>query len=208
MAKAKECFRNLDDALAAQGASPPTWAIPAKVEIMLGHFLEHVIGLNRTGGQARAMVVPGSIQQALQYFCAFRDYLTELKSPDQAIVAFFGEPEFEGEKVSEAKLNGFPPPPRPTSASITRRYSREGHLMRHVLRAAQFLHANRDTARIAVLVLEIPQCCCVCGAESLRARHYVRPRDYSRSHPNQQTNPPAPRSPAVAEGGITTSPDS
>src|SRR5205085_4763639 len=36
------------------------------------------------------------------------DSLTELKSPYKAIVAFSGEPEFKGEKVSEAKLNGFP----------------------------------------------------------------------------------------------------
>ncbi len=54
------------------------------------------------------MVVTGSIQRALQYFCAFRDYLAERKSPYRAIVAFSGEPEFKGEKVSEAKLNRFP----------------------------------------------------------------------------------------------------
>jgi len=75
---------------------------------MVDHFLEQVIDQNKIGGQARAMVVTGSIQRALQYFCAFRDYLAELKSPYQAIVAFSGEPEFKGEKVSEAKLNGFP----------------------------------------------------------------------------------------------------
>src|SRR4029077_1801512 len=39
---------------------------------------------------------------------AFRDYLAEIKSPYKAIVAFSGEPEFNGEKVSESKLNGFP----------------------------------------------------------------------------------------------------
>ncbi len=83
-------------------------AIRDKAEIMVDHFLEQVIGQNKIGGQARAMVVTGNIQRAIQYFCAFRDYLAELKSPYQAIVAFSGEPEFKGEKVSEAKLNGFP----------------------------------------------------------------------------------------------------
>src|SRR4029453_7949437 len=34
--------------------------------------------------------------------------LLERKSPYRAIVAFSGEPEYEGEKVSEASLNGFP----------------------------------------------------------------------------------------------------
>jgi type I restriction enzyme R subunit len=83
-------------------------AIRDKAEIMVDHFLEQVIGQNKIGGQARAMVVTGSIQRAIQYFHAFRDYLAEIKSPFQAIVAFSGEPEFKGEKVSEAKLNGFP----------------------------------------------------------------------------------------------------
>ncbi|NDB76666.1 MAG: type I restriction endonuclease subunit R, partial [Verrucomicrobia bacterium] len=83
-------------------------AIRDKAEIMVDHFIEQVIGQNKIGGQARAMVVTGSIQRAIQYFFAFRDYLTEIKSPYKAIVAFSGEPEFKGEKVSEAKLNGFP----------------------------------------------------------------------------------------------------
>jgi len=83
-------------------------AIRDKAEIMVDHFLEQVIGQNKIGGQARAMVVTGSIQRAIQYFFAFRDYLAEIKSPHKAIVAFSGEPEYEGERVSEAKLNGFP----------------------------------------------------------------------------------------------------
>lgn len=83
-------------------------AIRDKAEIMVDHFLEQVIGQNKIGGQARAMVVTGSIQRAIQYFFAFTAYLTEIKSPYKPIVAFSGEPEFNGEKVSEAKLNGFP----------------------------------------------------------------------------------------------------
>ena len=82
-------------------------AIRDKAEIMVDHFIEQVIGQQKIGGQARAMVVTGNIQRAIQYFFAFRAYLTELKSPYQAIVAFSGEPEFKGEKVSESKLNGF-----------------------------------------------------------------------------------------------------
>ncbi len=83
-------------------------AIRDKAEIMVDHFMEQVIGQNKIGGKARAMVVTGSIQRAIQYFFAFRDYLKESKSPYRAIVAFSGEPEYEGEKVSESKLNGFP----------------------------------------------------------------------------------------------------
>lgn len=83
-------------------------AIRDKAEIMVDHFLEQVIGQNKIGGQARAMVVTGSIQRAIEYFFAFTSYLTEIKSQYRPIVAFSGEPEYKGEKVSESKLNGFP----------------------------------------------------------------------------------------------------
>ncbi len=83
-------------------------AIRDKAEIMVDHFLEQVIGQNKIGGQARAMVVTGSIQRAIEYFVAFNTYLTEIKSQYRPIVAFSGEPEYKGEKVSESKLNGFP----------------------------------------------------------------------------------------------------
>jgi type I restriction enzyme R subunit len=83
-------------------------AVRLKAEIMVDHFHEQVIALRKVGGNARAMVVTGSIERAIQYFFAFRDYLKERKSPYKAIVAFSGEPEFRGERVSEASLNGFP----------------------------------------------------------------------------------------------------
>jgi type I restriction enzyme R subunit len=83
-------------------------AIRDKAEIMVDHFLEQVIGQNKIGGQARAMVVTGSIQRAIEYFVAFNAYLTEIKSQYKPVVAFSGEPEYKGEKVSESKLNGFP----------------------------------------------------------------------------------------------------
>jgi type I restriction enzyme, R subunit len=53
-------------------------------------------------------VVCSSIERALQYFHAISAYLIERKSPYRAIVAFSGEPEWQGEQVTEAKLNGFP----------------------------------------------------------------------------------------------------
>ena len=60
------------------------------------------------GGQARAMVVTGGIERAIQYYHAIQDYLRERKSPYQAIVAFSGEHEYGGQRVTEASLNGFP----------------------------------------------------------------------------------------------------
>ena len=84
-------------------------AIRLKAEIMIDHFHEQVLTQNKIGGEARAMVVTNGIERAIQYFHVIRDYLKERKSHYQAIVAFSGEPEFRGVKVSEASLNGFPP---------------------------------------------------------------------------------------------------
>ncbi len=83
-------------------------AIRLKAEIMVDHFHEQVLALGKIGGKARAMVVCSGIERAVQYFTAFKAYLTERKSPYQAIVAFSGEHEFGGANVTEASLNGFP----------------------------------------------------------------------------------------------------
>ena len=83
-------------------------AIRLKAEIMVDHFHEQVLALNKIGGQARAMVVTSGIERAIHYYHAIRDYLAERKSPYKAIVAFSGEHEFDGAKVTESSLNGFP----------------------------------------------------------------------------------------------------
>ena len=83
-------------------------AIRLKAEIMVDHFHEQVLALNKIGGEARAMVVTSGIERAIQYYQAFAAYLALRKSPYKAIVAFSGEHEFRGAKVTEASLNGFP----------------------------------------------------------------------------------------------------
>ena len=82
-------------------------AVRLKAEIMVDHFHEQVMSVGKIGGKARAMVVCTGIERAIQYYHAFKAYLAERKSPYQAIVAFSGEFEFKGEKVTEASLNGF-----------------------------------------------------------------------------------------------------
>ncbi len=82
-------------------------AIRLKAGIMVDHFQEQVLALNKIGGEARAMVVTSGIERAIQYFQAFRDYLAERKSRYQAIVAFSGEHEYGGKKVTEASLDGY-----------------------------------------------------------------------------------------------------
>ena len=83
-------------------------AIRLKAEIMVDHFHEQVTGLQKVGGEARAMVVTSGIERAIQYFHQIRSYLEERKSPYRAIVAFSGEHEYHGAVVTEASLNEFP----------------------------------------------------------------------------------------------------
>jgi type I restriction enzyme, R subunit len=83
-------------------------AIRLKAEIMVDHFHDHVLGAQKIGGQARAMVVTGGVERAIQYYHAIEGYLRERKSPYQAIVAFSGEHDYKGTKVTEGSLNGFP----------------------------------------------------------------------------------------------------
>jgi len=82
-------------------------AIRLKAEIMVDHFHDQVLAAGKIGGQARAMVVTSGIERAIQYFHAFKKYLVERKSPYQAIVAFSGEHDYGGARVSEFSLNGF-----------------------------------------------------------------------------------------------------
>ena len=91
-------------------------AISLKAEIMVDHFHDQVLAQNKIGGAARAMVVTNGIERAVQYYLAIRDYLQERKSRYQALVAFSGEHELGGAKVTEASLNGLP------SAQIAARF--------------------------------------------------------------------------------------
>ncbi len=86
---------------------------------MVDHFHEQVLAAGKIGGQARAMVVTSGIERAVQYFHAMKAYLLERKSQYQAIVAFSGEHEFGGSKVSEGRACRpcRPWPPGPSSNS-------------------------------------------------------------------------------------------
>ena len=83
-------------------------AIRLKAEIMVDHFHDQVLAQGKIGGEARAMVVTNGIDRAIRYFHAIREYLQERKSRYQAVVAFSGEHDFSGARISEASLNSFP----------------------------------------------------------------------------------------------------
>ncbi|NTV48115.1 MAG: type I restriction endonuclease subunit R [Geobacteraceae bacterium] len=83
-------------------------AIRRKAEIMVDHFIAQVAGKRKIGGQARAMIVCSGIARAIDYYREVTEYLREVKSPFKAIVAFSGDQEVAGKKVTEADLNDFP----------------------------------------------------------------------------------------------------
>lgn len=83
-------------------------AIAQKSQIMVEHFLDQVITKQKIAGQARAMIVTSSIPRCIEYFHAVRDALATRKSPYKVVVAFSGEHDYKGAKVTEASLNGFP----------------------------------------------------------------------------------------------------
>jgi len=83
-------------------------AIRQKSEIIVDHFHDNVIARRKIAGQARAMVACSGVNRAIQYYHSISAYLGERKSPYEAIVAFSGEHDYGGRKVTEASLNDFP----------------------------------------------------------------------------------------------------
>ena len=81
-------------------------AIHRKAELMVDHF--HASVARKIGGQARAMIVTGSIERAIRTFLAVRAHLEANKSPYKAIVAFSGKHDVGGREETEDSLNGFP----------------------------------------------------------------------------------------------------
>ena len=84
-----------------------TYAVRLKAEIMVDHFQEQVLEHGKLGGKARAMVVTGSVNRAIQYFHAISQYLVERNSQYRAIVAFSDTHEYGGAQVTESSLNKF-----------------------------------------------------------------------------------------------------
>jgi type I restriction enzyme R subunit len=81
------------------------FSIMEKAKIMVNHFNTDVH--NQIKGQAKAMVVCKSINNAIRYYYAFKEYLKEINSPHKCIIAFSGTKEIDNNEVDEPRLNGF-----------------------------------------------------------------------------------------------------
>ena len=90
----------------ARYASLHATAIGQKVEIIVEHFRRHV--LREIDRQAKAMVVTQSREHAYRYYQGLSRYIQETGYDDlNVLVAFSGELEMDGERTTEAALNGF-----------------------------------------------------------------------------------------------------
>lgn len=81
------------------------FAIAEKAKIMIDHFHRDVRHL--INHEAKSMVVTKSIESAIKYKQAFDAYLTEIKSPFKAIVAFSGTKSLNGIDYTEVAMNNF-----------------------------------------------------------------------------------------------------
>lgn len=79
--------------------------IRQKAEEIVNHFINN--SANKIDGKAKAMIVTSSIMRAIEYYFAVKDILKVYKSPYKALIAFSGEKEYMGKKVTESSLNGF-----------------------------------------------------------------------------------------------------
>tara|TARA_B100001109_G_C18861583_1_gene474278 strand:- start:2104 stop:4503 length:2400 start_codon:yes stop_codon:yes gene_type:complete len=81
--------------------------INTKAEIMLDHFITHVVNAKKLKGKGKGMVVTQNIETAIRYYKAITRLLDEQGNPFKAVIAFSGEKEVDGIKYSEAEMNGF-----------------------------------------------------------------------------------------------------
>ena len=81
-------------------------SIGQKAALMVGHFHDEV--QKKIGGQAKAMVVTGSIESAIKYKHAVDAALQAIRSPYRAIVAFSGTKAVDGLDYNEETMNEFP----------------------------------------------------------------------------------------------------
>lgn len=79
--------------------------IEKKATIMIEHFFQNIY--KKIGEKAKAMIVTSSRENAVKYYRFFKKYLQENYPEYQALVAFSGDKEINGESYSEVGLNGF-----------------------------------------------------------------------------------------------------
>ena len=81
--------------------------VAQKAAIMVDHFESAVRRPKKLDGEARAMVVAEGVNRAIEYYHAISDHIQETGLPFDVLVAFSGDRDYNGAKVTESSLNGF-----------------------------------------------------------------------------------------------------
>ena len=81
--------------------------IDVKAEIMLEHFIPHVVNAKKLKGKGKGMVVTQNIVSAIRYYKAITRQLEAMGNPFKVLIAFSGSKEVDGIEYTEADLNGF-----------------------------------------------------------------------------------------------------
>jgi type I restriction enzyme R subunit len=81
--------------------------IQIKAEVMVEHFINHVVVPKKLKGKGKAMVVTQDIQAAISYFQAIQRILKDKNSSFKAVIAFSGKKTVNGIEYTEDSLNTF-----------------------------------------------------------------------------------------------------
>ncbi|MCB4746656.1 MAG: type I restriction endonuclease subunit R [Sulfurovum sp.] len=81
--------------------------IATKADIMLEHFIDHVVNRKKLKGKAKGMVVTQSIESAILYYQALQAKLEEKGNPFKIAIAFSGKKTVAGIEYTEDGMNGF-----------------------------------------------------------------------------------------------------
>lgn len=79
--------------------------IAVKADVIVSHFIEHLLLPKKLNGNAKGMVVTRNIDTAIDYFLAIRDALQKARAPFKAMIAFSPR---KGLEHTEESLNAFP----------------------------------------------------------------------------------------------------
>ncbi|MCX4028618.1 type I restriction endonuclease subunit R [Endozoicomonas sp. SM1973] len=81
--------------------------IDIKAEVMLEHFIPHVVNAKKLKGKAKGMVVTQNIEAAIRYHKAITRLLEKQGNPFKAAIAFSESKTVDGIDYTESGINGF-----------------------------------------------------------------------------------------------------
>jgi len=82
--------------------------IATKGEIMLDHFISKLVNTKKLKGKAKAIIATQSIESAIRYYFALKEFLDKKGNPFNIALAFSGSKTIKGIEYTEDSINDFP----------------------------------------------------------------------------------------------------